>query len=87
MTMTPERRARLTAIGKIGGLTFSATHDTKVFSTQGRKAFRESFSRGHGCDACETVTFPDDLDAREKQRRADALYRLHFANLARRRRT
>lgn len=83
--VTPARRAQLAAIGRIGGLTFSATNDTAALSSAGRTAFRASFQNGHECAACPPVTIATDISEDERDRRADALYRLHFARLAQRR--
>ena len=58
--------------GRIGGLKVAATHDPKVYTARARATFLASF--------IEQV--PTDLPDEERERRADALRRLHFARLA-----
>lgn len=82
MDIAPERRARLAAIGKVGGLTNSARNDMAQLASHGRRAFRESFQNGHDCKVCPRTDIPTDLPEDERDRRADALYRGHFARLA-----
>lgn len=82
--LTPEKRAHLSSIARLGGLSASATMDTAVFSQTGRNAFRASFAEGHSCRVCPEILIPTDLPAAERDRRADALWRGHFARLARR---
>lgn len=82
---TPERRARLAAYGRLGGMTFAAQNDTKAFSRTGRLAFRETFQNGHGCKLCPQVDIPSNLEEAERDRRADFLYRVHFTRLAQQR--
>lgn len=88
LDITPERRAHLASIGKLGGLTFAATNDTKALSQLGRNAFRDSFLKGHGCKLCPQIDLPEDLKPQERVRRANMLFRMHFMRMvgARRRR-
>lgn len=80
--ISAERRAHLTAIGKLGGLTNAARGNITSLSRSGRRAFRDGFDTGHGCRVCPTITIDQDLPPDERARRADALYRLHFARMA-----
>lgn len=88
LDITPERRAHLASIGKLGGLTFAATNDTAALSAKGRSAFRDSFLTGHGCKLCPQVDLGPELSDRERVRRANLLFRMHFIRMvgARRRR-
>ncbi len=67
--MTPTER-RLN--GRIGGLKLAATRDPREYTAAARRAFLERFYEG----------IPDDLPESERERRALAARRLHFARLA-----
>lgn len=82
LDIAPERRARLAAIGRVGGLTNSARNNMADLSRQGNAAFRATFLDGHSCKRCPATVMPDNLPEDERARRADALYRLHFARMA-----
>ncbi len=84
--VTPEKRAHLASIARLGGLAAAARNDTVARSLPARTAFHESFLLGHGCKVCKTVTIPADLPDTERQRRATALRALHFGQMARARR-
>jgi hypothetical protein len=63
-------------IARLGGLSFAATHDGRQATAGARDAFHASFE--------ERVRhqFPELTDTAEIERRADALRRLHYAQLA-----
>lgn len=82
--ITPERRAHLASIARLGGLAASAVTDGVARTARARSTFRESFANGHQCARCPHVTIPTDLPQDERARRADALWKGHFARLARR---
>lgn len=83
--LTPEKRAHLRAIGRLGGMAAAAVTDVRERGRRGHEKFREGFRDGHQCVVCPPVTIPTDLDVAERSRRAVQLYRLHYARLARRR--
>ena len=58
--------------GKIGAYRLHATHDPKVTTLKARTAFLASFYEG----------IPDDLPEAERERRALAARKAHFARLA-----
>jgi len=66
----------------MGGLANAARHDGRAMNEAARKSYRASFLDGHTCPACGTVVLPAELGPSERQRRADALYRLHMSRLA-----
>jgi hypothetical protein len=69
-----QRRAHCRSIGKLGGLTTSATHDPVARTANARATFASSF------EARIRAQFPD-IDDAEVGRRADALKRLHYARM------
>lgn len=80
-TVTPEKRAHLASIGRLGGLTAAVTVDTIARATNAQGKFRQGFLNGHGCSVCRYIPNPTaDLV------KAERLYRLHFSRLARKRR-
>jgi len=68
--MQDQARRRLNS--KIGGLTTAARHDPRVYTAAARSTFLDSF----------LDQVPSDLPPAERERRAAALRRLHFARLA-----
>lgn len=86
LALTPEKRAHLARIGRLGGLTAAMTVDTEARARRGQSKFREGFNNGHSCTLCPQTTFPAGLSDREKNRRGAILYRLHFIRLAQARR-
>ena len=83
--ITPEKRAHLASIGRLGGLTYAAQNDVHEAAANARSAFNKSFLTGHGCRVCPRVDIPDELEKHERERRASALRSIHFTRLARRR--
>jgi hypothetical protein len=81
--LTPEKRAHLASIARLGGLATSSTTDGVARTARARSTFRESFANGHGCSRCPTRTIPTDLPATERARRSAAMYREHFSRLGR----
>lgn len=81
-SLSPARRAA----GRLGGLAFAARHDTAALSRSGRDAYRASFADGHGCAMCAPIQIPTHLAPAERARRAEALWKLHFARLGAKRR-
>lgn len=85
MDVTDERRAQLSAAGKIGGRRRWITHPlpTEGVFDEAQKRFRLSFQFGHSCRACPKATvidqsLPDDV----KRLAAERLRREHYRNLA-----
>ena len=60
--------------GRIGGFATAATHDTKQITAAARATFLARFER--------EVDPHNTLSAAERQRRAEAAKKLHFARLA-----
>ena len=81
--ITPEKRAHLASIARLGGLATSATTDGAERTAKARSTFRKSFADGHNCAHCPKRTIPADLPPAERARRADALWKDHFSRLAR----
>lgn len=81
--LTPERRAHLSSIARLGGLAASATTDTIARARAGQSKLRQSFADGHGCSLCPHIAIPNDLPEDERARRATALWKGHFSRLAR----
>ena len=84
--VTPEKRAHLQSIARLGGLTTAAKIDTHLRAQIGQNAFRAAFKNGHSCKLCPLIQIPEDLPEAERARRADLLFTLHFGRLARARR-
>jgi hypothetical protein len=68
--------------GRIGGLKRATLYDGKTVTQKARDAFAASFLDGHTCSLCGTIVIPEDLPVPERLRRAAALRKLHFAQLA-----
>jgi hypothetical protein len=71
-----ERTLHNRRIARLGGLAFAANHDGRQATAAARTAFRSSFENAI------RLKFPELSDAAEIDRRAAALRRLHFAQLA-----
>ena len=80
--MSGTSRSRAQAAGRIGGLTKAVLHDSRQGTKAARTAFRDSFLAGHGCKVCVRIAIPSDLPLSERERRAEALRKLHFARIA-----
>src|SRR3954470_15214081 len=80
--ITPERRAHLSMIGRVGGAAAPAVTDTAARARTAQRHFRASFYDGHVCSVCPQVVIPDFIDDAERCRRADQLYSNHFRRLA-----
>lgn len=83
-SITPEKRAHLSSIGRLGGLAAAASIDVAARGRSGQSKFVDNFKDGHGCKSCPTILIPDDLPETERRRRSNILYRMHFVRLARR---
>jgi hypothetical protein len=68
--------------GRAGGYTRAALYDGREMTQAARDKFRESFAEGHACRVCPAVTLPGDLLSGERERRAEALRRAHYARVA-----
>lgn len=68
--------------GRVGGYAKAAIHDGVEGTAAARQRYRQSFAYGHECRVCPKVTIAEDLPLGERQRRADALRRAHFARMA-----
>jgi hypothetical protein len=59
----------------------AALYDGEAVTAKARQVYRDSFSDGHSCTLCGSVSLPDGLSPAERQRRAGALRSMHYANL------
>jgi hypothetical protein len=50
--------------------------------TAANKTFRDSFLVGHACAVCKLIEVDQTLPLKERQRIADAAYRLHMSRLS-----
>jgi len=72
--------------GRKGGHARAARYDGLAVTAKARETFAGSFADGHGCVACgPRVEIPASLPAAERDRRAEALRKKHYAALALRR--
>jgi hypothetical protein len=69
--LSPDRAARL---GQLGGLTTSSRHDPSTYTAKARATFLARF--------LDEVDPLHELPDEERQRRAEAARRAHFARLA-----
>lgn len=68
--------------GRLGALKKAALVDGLTATAKAREVYDASFLFGHQCRICEPISIPADLPLAERQRRAVALKRYHFAKLA-----
>lgn len=68
--------------GRVGGFARAAKHDGREMTAKARATFAESFLAGHACRVCPAIEFPPDLLPAERERRAEALRRAHYARVA-----
>jgi hypothetical protein len=73
----------------IGGLSRAARYDGLTVTQKARDKFRASFLTGHGgigddgCKVClQRIEIPSDLPIEERERRAEALRRLHYSRVS-----
>jgi hypothetical protein len=59
----------------------AALYDGEAVTAKARQVFRDSFAGGHACSLCGSIELPADLTPAERARRAEALRKMHFANL------
>jgi hypothetical protein len=79
---TVDKRSMYRIAGRVGGYTRAALYDGREMTQAARDKFRESFAEGHACRVCPAVTLPGDLLPGERERRAEALRRAHYARVA-----
>lgn len=68
--------------GRVGGFARAAMYDGREMTAAARQRFIDSFLVGHQCKVCPAVTLPADLLPGERERRAEALRRGHYARVA-----
>jgi hypothetical protein len=78
----PTRSSPHALAGRIGAFRLHATHDPRQTTANARATFLASFLDGHECRVCGRVEIDLGLPERERQRRAEAARRGHFAALA-----
>lgn len=79
---TVEKRSVYRLAGRVGGYARAALYDGREMTAAARQRFIESFRDGHGCRVCPEVTLPAELPPAERERRAEALRRGHYARVA-----
>lgn len=72
----------IATLARIGGLTRAAQYDGLEVTSAARAAFTGSFLTGHGCKVCPRIDVPIDLPLPERERRAEALRRLHYQRVS-----
>ena len=77
-----ERDPVLSAAGRVGGYRRAALYDGVAMTAKARHTFERSFLDGHACRLCPPVTIPENLPLVERERRAVALRKMHYANVA-----
>ena len=68
--------------GRIGGHARASRYDGREMTQRAREAFRASFLEGHSCRVCPALRLPADLLPAERQRRAEAARKAHYARVA-----
>lgn len=68
--------------GRIGGLKRASLYDGRAVTQKARETYLASFLNGHECSLCGSIAFPADLSEAERTRRAEAIRKMHFAQLA-----
>ena len=82
MSPTVKDTSILRLAGRAGGYARAARYDGRDMTAVARQRFIASFLEGHACRVCPPTTLPDDLPPAERQRRAEALRRGHYARIA-----
>ena len=72
----------LSLAGRAGGYARAALYDGRDMTAKARETFAASFLRGHACKICPAVEIPAGLLPGERERRAEALRRSHYARVA-----
>jgi hypothetical protein len=67
---------------RLGGYATAARHDSRAINAKARATYRESFREGHDCVVCPRVEIPAGLTDAERDRRGEALRKLHYGRLA-----
>ena len=57
-------------------------YDGREVTARAREVFAASFLDGHTCRVCPVVSLAPDLLPKERDRRAEALRRAHYARIA-----
>jgi hypothetical protein len=70
-----------------GALAANARRDVHAHAARMRRAYRDSFLVGHGCRLCPRIDIPADAPGGDRERRAAALWRLHWHRMRRQRRS
>lgn len=68
--------------GRVGGYARAAKHDGREMTAKARATFAASFVDGHACRVCPPSSLPAGLLPAERERRAEALRRSHYARVA-----
>lgn len=72
----------IASLARIGGLSRAARYDGLEVTAKARETFRASFLDGHGCKICPRIDIPTTLAEPERERRAEALRRLHYERVS-----
>jgi hypothetical protein len=73
---------KISEFSSLGGLSRAARYDGLSVTQAARDRFRDSFLEGHDCKVCPRIDIPSDLAAPERERRADALRKLHYSRVS-----
>ena len=76
------RASGIASLARIGGLSRAAQYDGLQVTAKARETFRTSFLDGHSCKVCPRIDVPVDLSGPERDRRAEALRRLHYQRVS-----
>jgi hypothetical protein len=69
--------------GRVGGYARAAKYDGREMTAKARETFALSFREGHTtCRVCPPSILPADLLPAERERRAEALRKAHYARVA-----
>ncbi len=66
---------------RLGALGANARRDTDAHAALMRRALRDGFLAGHACRLCQRFDIPDGVTAADRQKRADRLWKLHWARM------
>jgi hypothetical protein len=66
---------------RVGGLSATARRDNDRHASLMRRAYRTSFLGGHACRLCPRVDIPSAVADRDRRKRADALWQLHWIRM------
>jgi len=66
---------------RIAGLASAARRDTDAHAAMMRRALRDRFLEGHDCRLCPRIDIPEGISDRDRQKRAERLWKLHWERM------